>query len=107
MLLAAAGVALLWANSPWADSYQALWHAGVTLPAIGLRPDLHFLINDGLMTLFFFVVGLEIRRELHDGTLADRRQAALPLRGLDRIWVESSCFGTSSGEVKSGMIARR
>ena len=79
MLLAAAGVALLWANSPWADSYQALWHAGVTLPAIGLRPDLHFLINDGLMTLFFFVVGLEIRRELHDGTLADRRQAALPL----------------------------
>ena len=79
MLLAAAGIALIWANSPWEDSYRALWHAGVTLPGTSLRPDLHFLINDGLMTLFFFVVGLEVRRELHDGSLASRRQAALPL----------------------------
>ena len=79
VLLAAAAVALAWANSPWAATYQALWHVGLTLPGTSLRPDLHFLINDGLMTLFFFVVGLEVRRELHDGTLADRRQATLPL----------------------------
>ena len=79
MLLVAAGIALIWANSPWAASYDALWHLGITLPGTTLRPDLHFLINDGLMTLFFFVVGLEVRRELHDGTLADGRQASLPL----------------------------
>ena len=83
MLLVAAAIALAWANSPWEASYHALWQMGLTLPGpghdTGLRPDLHFLINDGLMTLFFFVVGLEVRRELHDGTLADRRQATLPL----------------------------
>jgi len=77
VLLVAAGIALAWANSPWAATYEALWHAGI--PVAGFRLDLHFLINDGLMTLFFFVVGLEVRRELHDGTLADRRQATLPL----------------------------
>ena len=79
MLLVAATVALALANSPWAAGYLALWHLGVQIPGTVWRLDLHFLINDGLMTLFFFVVGLEVRRELHDGTLADRRQAALPL----------------------------
>ena len=79
VLLVAAGIALAWANSPGVASYHALWHLGLVVPGTGLRADLHFLINDGLMTLFFFVVGLEVRRELHDGTLADRRQAALPL----------------------------
>ncbi len=79
VLLAAAAVALAWANSPWDASYRALWHMALTLPGTSVSTDLHFLINDGLMTLFFFVVGLEVRRELHDGTLADRRQAALPL----------------------------
>ena len=79
MLLVAAGVALACANSPWAASYLAFWHLGAPIPGTVWRLDLHFLINDGLMTLFFFVVGLEVRRELHDGTLADRQQAALPL----------------------------
>ena len=72
-------MALALANSPWAASYLGLWHLGVQIPGTVWRLDLHFLINDGLMTLFFFVVGLEVRRELYDGTLADRRQAALPL----------------------------
>ncbi|MDO9022627.1 MAG: Na+/H+ antiporter NhaA [Deltaproteobacteria bacterium] len=81
VLLAAALVALVWANSPWAASYEHLWHANVTL---GLGPwvttrSLHFWINDGLMTVFFFVVGLEVRRELHHGELADLRRAALPV----------------------------
>jgi len=79
VLLIAAAVALAWANSPWAAGYQALWHASLAVPATSLRADLHFLINDGLMTLFFFVVGLEVRRELHAGTLSTARQAALPL----------------------------
>ncbi len=81
VLLLAAAVALIWANSPWADSYHALWHTSFS---IGLgdqvfdRP-LHFWINDALMTLFFLVVGMEIRREMHEGALSDIRQAMMPI----------------------------
>jgi len=81
ILLAAATVlALQWANSPWSPLYQRLWE--LTPVALGtLIPEatLRFWVNDGLMTIFFLVVGLEIRRELHAGALADRRTAALPL----------------------------
>jgi len=83
LLLAATAIALGWANSPWRASYQAFWHAPVGLVVAGAdfaRP-LHFWINDGLMTVFFFAIGLEVRRELHDGDLRDRRRAALPLWG--------------------------
>src|SRR5262245_408575 len=70
VLLAAALAALIWANSPWVSSYEALWHAhvGLQLGSIVFGESLHFIINDGLMTIFFLVVGLEIRREIHDGT---------------------------------------
>jgi NhaA family Na+:H+ antiporter len=73
VLVGATLVALLWANSPWSDAYFDLWDAELPL-------DLTFQewINDGLMTLFFFVVGLEIKRELVEGELRDRRQAATP-----------------------------
>lgn len=72
--------ALLWANSPWASAYTALWHLVVPLNAgsLSFSHDLHFWVNDGLMTIFFFAVGLEIRRELVSGALADPRRAALP-----------------------------
>jgi len=81
ILLAAAVVALVWANSPWRRAYAALWHVPITL---GLGPwqtsrTLHFWINDGLMVVFFFVVGLEIRREIHEGELSEPRRAALPV----------------------------
>jgi NhaA family Na+:H+ antiporter len=82
VLLLAAAVALAWANSPLARFYQALWHLE---PGIALLPsylpahDLHFWVNDGLMTIFFLVVGLEIRREMHDGTLSDPKVATLPI----------------------------
>ncbi|MEG2047856.1 MAG: Na+/H+ antiporter NhaA [Comamonas sp.] len=81
VLLLAAAVALLWANSPWAASYFALWHQPValTLGPWSWRTDLHFIVNDVLMTVFFLVVGMEIRRELHHGALSQLRQAALPL----------------------------
>jgi NhaA family Na+:H+ antiporter len=81
VLLAAALVALLWANSPWAASYEALWHAPVTVGVGGwsVSRSLHFVVNEGLMTVFFFVVGLEIKRELHAGELAELRRAALPV----------------------------
>jgi NhaA family Na+:H+ antiporter len=81
VLLAAAVAALLWANSPWGAVYESFWHAPFT---IGLGPwlieqPLHFWINDGLMTIFFLVVGLEIRREMHDGALSRVRLATLPV----------------------------
>jgi NhaA family Na+:H+ antiporter len=81
LLLAAAAVALIWANSPWRQSYVGLWHAplGVKLGPFSFERDLHFWINDGVMTIFFFVVGLEIRREIHRGELSELRRAALPL----------------------------
>ncbi|MBS0418829.1 MAG: Na+/H+ antiporter NhaA [Proteobacteria bacterium] len=66
VLLAAAAVALIWANSPAAHLYQALWE------------PLRLWVNDGLMTLFFLLVGLELRRELREGALADFKRATLP-----------------------------
>jgi NhaA family Na+:H+ antiporter len=81
VLMLAAAAALIWANSPWAASYFATWHApvAVTLGPWSFSTDLHFIVNDVLMTIFFLVVGMEIRRELHDGALASLRQASLPL----------------------------
>jgi len=81
VLLIAAAAALLWANSPAADSYHHFWHAPLTISVGGyvLSQPLHFIINDALMTVFFLVVGLEIRREMHEGALSDMRAAALPL----------------------------
>jgi NhaA family Na+:H+ antiporter len=80
VLLVAAAVALAWANSPWKGSYNDLW---ATRLSIGLGDhvlalDLRHWVNEGLMTVFFFVVGLEIKRELVEGELRQPRQAALP-----------------------------
>jgi NhaA family Na+:H+ antiporter len=81
LLLVCTAVALLWANSRWADSYAALWHTNLTISLAGrtLSHDLHFWVNDLLMAVFFFVVGLEIKREVLVGELASPRQAALPI----------------------------
>jgi Na+:H+ antiporter, NhaA family len=81
LLLAATLAALAWVNSPWTSSYFAVWHTMLTIAfgASALSRDLHFWVNDGLMALFFFVVGLEIKRELLVGELASLRQAALPI----------------------------
>ncbi len=81
VLLITAVAAMVWANSPWQHSYEALWHTPISF-GVGrwvFRKDLHFWINDGLMVIFFFVVGLEIRREIHAGELSDLKRAALPL----------------------------
>jgi len=81
VLLIAAVVALVWANSPWQAAYTNLWHqaVGIRFGNFNFERELHFWINDGLMTIFFFVVGMEIRREIHAGELSDIRRAALPL----------------------------
>src|SRR5580698_10489493 len=80
LLFGATVVALVWANSPWSGSYFAIWKLPVNL---GSRPlfsmDLHHWIDDGLMVLFFLVVGLEIKREIVKGELSSFRQAALPI----------------------------
>ena len=74
-------VALAWANSPWSGSYFHLWHTDPTFGFAGslLSKPLHFWINDGLMALFFLLVGLEIKRETLVGELASFRKAALPI----------------------------
>src|SRR5215472_7229695 len=74
-------VALVWANSQWAASYEHLWH---TILSLGfgkwaLAQDLHEWINDGLMAIFFFLVGLEIKREFLVGELSSWKNAAFPI----------------------------
>ncbi len=81
VLIATTVIALVWANSPWAESYHHLWEMTVTL-GIGdyaLSKHLSHWINDGLMAIFFCVVGLEIKREIIIGELSTLRKAALPI----------------------------
>ncbi|RRS05069.1 Na+/H+ antiporter NhaA [Aquabacterium soli] len=95
VLLIMAVAALLWANSPLAPSYDALWHTpvSVSVGSWAFSQSLHFWINDGLMTIFFLVVGMEIRREIHEGALSDVRQAALPIAAaLGGVLVPASIY---------------
>ena len=81
VLLAAAAAALVWANSPFAASYDDLWGTYVTVGAgaFEISKPLLLWVNDGLMAIFFFVVGLEIKREVLAGELAEPRKAALAI----------------------------
>lgn len=81
LLLVAVGIALVWVNSPWGASYERFWHQVLTvrLGGTGVSTDLRHWVDEGLMTLFFLVVGLEIKRELVSGELRDRRAAVLPV----------------------------
>jgi NhaA family Na+:H+ antiporter len=81
ILLMLAGVAMVWANSDAADAYFALRELPVSL-SFGERSvarSVEWIVNDILMTIFFFVVGMEIRREIHHGELSELRRAALPV----------------------------
>jgi NhaA family Na+:H+ antiporter len=81
VLMAAAALALGWANSPWRAAYTALWQTplAVQLGRFAIEADLRHWVSDGLMTLFFLVIGLEIKRELVAGELRTWRGAALPV----------------------------
>lgn len=81
VLVVATAVALLWANSPWSAGYTATWDtaASVQLGSLGLEMSIGHWISDGLMVLFFFVIGLEVRRDLAIGELTDRSRVVLPL----------------------------
>jgi len=81
LLLTATAVALAFANSDWSDAYTAFWETpiGVHVGPFAFERSLSWWVNDGLMVIFFFVVGLEIRREVERGELSDRRRATLPV----------------------------
>ncbi|MDD1963830.1 Na+/H+ antiporter NhaA [Pseudomonas putida] len=81
VLVIAAIAALLWANSSISLSYGDFWHTqvSITFGSLSLGQSLHFLVNDGLMTIFFLVVGMEIRQEIQDGALSNAKLATLPL----------------------------
>jgi NhaA family Na+:H+ antiporter len=81
VLLAAAAIALVWTNSPAAGAYQMFWQAplGFSVGALHVAEPPRFWVNDALMALFFLLVGLEIRCELHEGMLGDIKLAALPV----------------------------
>jgi len=80
MLLICTAGALVWANSPWADSYHNAWHTQVSMAfgRVALSESRHGWVNDGLMSIFFFLVGLEIKREILIGELSSLRRAAFP-----------------------------
>ncbi|PKL19290.1 MAG: Na+/H+ antiporter NhaA [Spirochaetae bacterium HGW-Spirochaetae-5] len=95
-------IALTWANSPFAASYHHLWHTylSIDLGGAALKYTLHHWINDGLMVIFFFVVGLEIKRELIAGELSSVKQASLPIAAaLGGMIVPAAIyFALNSGE---------
>ena len=101
LLVISAAIALVWANSPWAETYQHLWHTplGVRMGRFTFERSLEWVVNDGLMVIFFFVVGMEIRREIHQGELSDWRRAALPAAAaLGGILVPAGLYLTLAGE---------
>jgi Na+/H+ antiporter NhaA len=81
VLLGAAVAALVWANSPWPNSYQSFWTTDLSarLGSEAISLDLRHWLNEGLMTFFFLVVGLEAKRELDLGALRERRRITIPL----------------------------
>jgi Na+/H+ antiporter NhaA len=81
VLLCAAVAALLWANSPWSGSYESVWTTklSIRLGDAGISQDLRHWVNEGLMTFFFLVLGLEAKRELDMGQLRERRRITIPL----------------------------
>ena len=80
VLLGAAALAMIWASSPFSRSYFALWQTPllVRLGSFAFEKDLVWFVDDGLMAIFFFFVGLEMRREMHNGVLSRWKRAALP-----------------------------
>jgi NhaA family Na+:H+ antiporter len=95
LLLITAFIAIIWANTPYADQYFELWqyHLSFSLGEFGLSKPLFLWINDGLMAIFFFVIGLEIKREILGGELSSFKKATLPFfAALGGIFVPSGCL---------------
>ncbi len=105
-LIGATVIALIWANSPLSDSYFDFWHRDLRVGSgpLAITEDLRHWVNDGLMAIFFFVVALEIKRELVGGELRNPRNAALPIAlALGGMVIPAAIFtaiawGTPGGE---------
>lgn len=94
-LLLCAGLALIWANSPWLDAYESMLHfpVGIQWGEMFFGFSLHHWVNDALMAIFFFVVGLEIKRELSIGELSTPKKAAFPIfAALGGMVVPALCY---------------
>lgn len=105
VLIVATAAALIWANSPWSSSYSDLWHQHVSLHIASYHLDLtlHHLVNDLLMAIFFFVVGLEIKREIVVGELRSLSAAGLPAMGaIGGMVVPAAMFFFVSGGGEAG-----
>jgi Na+/H+ antiporter NhaA len=92
-LLCAAVAALVWANSPWPDSYESFWTTTLSI-RVGseqISMDLRHWVSEGLMTFFFLVVGLEARREFDLGALRERGRIALSLMAAAGGMAASAC----------------
>src|SRR5919109_3383369 len=81
VLAGAAVAALLWANSPWSETYESFWTTklSISLGSESISLDLRHWVNEGLMTFFFLVIGLEAKRELDMGELRERRRLGIPV----------------------------
>ena len=107
LLLVCVLVALAWANTGWSSAYEALWSTTVSVQvgSSDLTMDLGHWVNDGLMVVFFFVIGLEVRREFSVGELTDRRRAVVPvLAGVGGMLVPAALYllVNPSGEAARG-----
>ncbi|WP_370514908.1 Na+/H+ antiporter NhaA [Glutamicibacter sp. JC586] len=109
LLIVVTSIALIWANSPLSSSYFDLWRQsmGIDVGPFGLHLDLHHWINDGLMVVFFFVVGLEVRQEFAHGALRDSSRARLAaIAGISGVAVPAVVYvlvvGSSGGDGLQG-----
>jgi len=104
LMLVGAAIAMLWANSPFGSGYEEFWSLpiGFSIGEMSVTFPAHAVVNEGLMTLFFFLVGLEVKRELTIGELTDRSRAIVPmaaaLAGLVVPALIFVLFNLSSGE---------
>jgi NhaA family Na+:H+ antiporter len=95
LLLLCTVVALLWANSPWSDTYNRILETKISIgvPGAAVSETVLHWINDGLMAIFFFVIGLEIKREVLTGELSSFRKASLPLMAaLGGMLIPALCY---------------
>ena len=105
VLLAAVLAALVWANGPWSDTYEEFWSTDLSF-RLGdwvLTEDLRRWVNDGLMAFFFFVIGLEIRRELDMGELRDRSRVGVPVAAaIGGMVVPALAYLALAGDARAG-----
>lgn len=97
ILFVSALIAMIWANSAWKESYHHFWEIplGISLGSFEVNKTLHHWINDGLMAVFFFVIGLELKREIVGGELSNPKNAVLPIvAGLGGMIVPALIFVT-------------